>query len=288
MLNLIRADLYRAVLPHRLRGTIWPFAIGELVFTFGLLGIVRILRSQGAIRDFAGLMSSPSYVLGQTLVAGGIILLTCVFVVLAFALEDVSKGFIKTVAPGVQGRLAYIAEKLLFTGILLFLLLALLCLFTAAACLVYGLSFTSWDAPGAFALWFAELWLLCWAVSVIPLTLAWLTKSDLIVYGVTFIAGSGGIAETVRGIGELISAAAPGLIRPLGFVFIWIGQIAPSHLLQQLAGGVGALQAPADGWLGGIPFLGGSFGLAAGVLGILWLVLTGAVCLAIMRRRDLA
>lgn len=288
MLDLIRADLYRAIRPHRLRGTIWPFVIGELVFIFGLMGIVRILQSQGAIRDFAGLMQSPSYVMGQTFIAGGIILLTSAFVTLTFVLGDVSHGFIKTIVPSVRGRLAYIAEKLIFSGILLLLLLALFCLIAVAASFIYGLPFTTWDAPGAFALWFVELWLLCWVVSVIPLTFAWLTRSDLIVYGATFIAGSGALAEMVRGLGELIGARVPEFAQPLGAIFTGLAQIAPSNLLRQLAGGVGALRAPASGWLGSVPFLGESLGLATGVLSILWLALAGAVCLAIMQHRDLA
>ena len=298
MLRLIRSDWYRATRIRGLRGGFWQYALvlaGIAVLEIGLMrfGLGGGFGSAANIINMAedmGVLLSPSEYLGTCLFGSySPLALATSFGIIEHVFVDLTDGFGKTMVSSTRGRLAYFAEKVLFAGTwsaAFTLLFGALSLggFVLFVMIPFGLTFSVLDSIGGFMLWNLLAWLASWVASVVPLAVALLTRSKLIVYGLIIGVLLGWIPVVMQVLGMLPGPALPAwlqFLNPLGDALIALSSWMPSTVLHTLTNGAGDLFAAA-----GMPGTG-ALPTWAWMLGtcLIWLVLAGGVWIAVSRKR---
>lgn len=289
MLNLLRSDLYRITRPTRLRGLLWQYGL----FILGLAVLETVLlyatAHDGIIGAFTTLdpntfATSPIVFLGAFLLgAPSIAALAASFGALELFFADLTDGYIRTIVSSLRGRMAYFAEKILLIGVWS----ALILVFAAAchlACFVLaGFRFADANTAGQAIGWFVGSWLVMWALSVVPLALALITRIKPLSYGFSLVILCGFVSQGLQLMGEIGPMMAPSfapLFRAMPALAAWL----PSAVMAHLSGGGMTVADALAPYVSSVP--GGAMCWAA-LTGILWLVIGGGALLASGRRRAL-
>ena len=294
MLNLIKSDLYRITRPRGLRGSFWQYGIA-LLAAYGLvMGLVAFANSPMFL-DMTGdtigdVVSATSLTVYFSDMLNGLVPLCVAFMAVEHALAEFKSGYIKSVLSARSGRLSYIAGKLLFVGVLSALMI-IFATVVALACLPVMAAgrpaFIAVDGPLEIIGWFAGFWLNTWALSACSLILVYATRVSPVSYIGAFCFAASIVPQTLMGLaystGGILSVLQP--IRPvLETLAAWIPSTALNNLSQ---GGQLFLNASLGIW----GETGYAFTIAPGIqtvlTGIIWIVLAGAVVLAISRKRDI-
>lgn len=292
MFNLLAADLYRITRPRGLRGSLWQYALVLLVVYAFFTGFNLLLRSPLlglSARDVAELSNvtfdTPTAAI--MCVGGGLVPLCTVFMTAETALADFKNGFIKTLLTAREGRLSYIAARILAAGIVSAIVIVLTCMFTAISCLLLSASFAQHDAlPGALA-WFTGLWLNTWALATLTLAVVYLVRAGGIVYGAGFCFYASFVPQALMLGSFAVSRFLPGFdagTTALETLAAWM----PSTAIRSLEnGGLALLDAGAGAWGSYANAL--TIDPAAQILltGAIWIALASIVCLSAARKRDM-
>ena len=148
-------------------------------------------------------------------------------------------------------------------------------------------AFNTVDGPLEVIGWFVGFWLNTWALAACSLILVYATRVSPVSYIGAFCFAASVVPQTLMGLaystGGILSVLQP--IRPvLETLAAWIPSTALNNLSQ---GGQLFLNASLGIW----GETGYAFTIAPGIqtvlTGIIWIVLAGAVVLAISRKRDI-
>lgn len=294
MLNLIKSDLYRITRPRGLRGSFWQYGIAILAAYGIVVALVAFANSQmfldmtgGTIGDVVTKTSLTVYFADML---NGLVPLCVAFMAVEHALAEFKNGYIKSVLSARSGRLSYITGKLLFVGVLSALMIIFSTLVVLACLPVMTAGhpvFNTVDGPLEVIGWFVGFWLNTWALSACSLILVYATRVSPVSYIGAFCLCASVAPQTLMGLaystGGILSVLQP--IRPvLETLAAWIPSTALSNLSQ---GGQLFLNASLGIW----GETGYAFTIAPGIqtvlTGIIWIVLAGALVLAISRKRDI-
>lgn len=294
MLNLIKSDLYRITRPRGLRGSFWQYGIAILAAYGIVMALVAFANSQmfldmtgGTIGDVVTKASLTVYFADML---NGLVPLCVAFMAVEHALAEFKNGYIKSVLSARSGRLSYIAGKLLFVGVLSALMIVFATLVVLACLPVMTAGrpeFINVDGPLEVIGWFVGFWLNTWALAACSLILVYATRVSPVSYIGAFCFAASIVPQTLMGLaystGGILSVLQP--IRPvLETLAAWIPSTALNNLSQ---GGQLFLNASLGIW----GETGYAFTIAPGIqtvlTGIIWIVLAGAVVLAISRKRDI-
>ena len=294
MLNLIKSDLYRITRPRGLRGSFWQYGIAILAAYGIVMALVAFANSQmfldmtgGTIGDVVSATSLTVYFADML---NGLVPLCVAFMAVEYALAEFKNGYIKSVLSARSGRLSYIAGKLLFVGVLSALMIVFATLVVLACLPVMTAGrpeFINVDGPLEVIGWFVGFWLNTWALAACSLILVYATRVSPVSYIGAFCFAASIMPQTLTGLaystGGILSVLQP--IRPvLETLAAWMPSTALNNLSQ---GGQLFLNASLGIW----GETGYAFTIAPGIqtvlTGIIWIVLAGAVVLAISRKRDI-
>ena len=294
MLNLIKSDLYRITRPRGLRGSFWQYGIAILAAYGIVMALVAFANSQmyvdmtgGTIGDVVTKTSLTVYFADML---NGLVPLCVAFMAVEHALAEFKNGYIKSVLSARSGRLSYIVGKLLFVGVLsaLIIVFATLVVLSCLPVMAAGRpEFIRADGPLEVIGWFVGFWLNTWALSACSLILVYATRVSPVSYIGAFCFAASIVPQTFMGLaystGGILSVLQP--IRPvLETLAAWMPSTALNNLSQ---GGQLFLNASLGIW----GETGYAFTIAPGIqtvlTGIIWIVLAGAVVLAISRKRDI-
>ena len=294
MLNLIKSDLYRITRPRGLRGSFWQYGIAILAAYGIVVALVAFANSQvfldmtgGTIGDVVTKTSLTVYFADML---NGLVPLCVAFMAVEHALAEFKSGYIKSVLSARSGRLSYITGKLLFVGVLSALMIVFATLVVLACLPVMTAGrpeFINVDGPLEVIGWFVGFWLNTWALAACSLILVYATRVSPVSYIGAFCFAASIVPQTLMGLaystGGILSVLQP--IRPvLETLAAWIPSTALNNLSQ---GGQLFLNASLGIW----GETGYAFTIAPGIqtvlTGIIWIVLAGAVVLAISRKRDI-
>lgn len=294
MLNLIKSDLYRITRPRGLRGSFWQYGIAILAAYGIVVALVAFANSQ-VFLDMAGgtigdVVTKTSLTVYFADMLNGLVPLCVAFMAVEHALAEFKSGYIKSVLSARSGRLSYITGKLLFVGVLSALMIIFSTLVVLACLPVMTAGhpvFNTVDGPLEVIGWFVGFWLNTWALSACSLILVYATRVSPVSYIGAFCFCASVVPQTLMGLaystGGILSVLQP--IRPvLETLAAWIPSTALSNLSQ---GGQLFLNASLGIW----GETGYAFTIAPGIqtvlTGIIWIVLAGALVLAISRKRDI-
>ena len=294
MLNLIKSDLYRITRPRGLRGSFWQYGIAILAAYGIVMALVAFANSQmfldmtgGTIGDVVTKTSLTVYFADML---NGLVPLCVAFMAVEHALAEFKNGYIKSVLSARSGRLSYITGKLLFVGVLSALMIIFSTLVVLACLPVMTAGhpvFNTVDGPLEVIGWFVGFWLNTWALAACSLILVYATRVSPVSYIGAFCFCASVVPQTLMGLaystGGILSVLQP--IRPaLETLAAWMPSTALNNLSQ---GGQLFLNASLGIW----GETGYAFTIAPGIqtvlTGIIWIVLAGAVVLAISRKRDI-
>ena len=294
MLNLIKSDLYRITRPRGLRGSFWQYGIAILAAYGIVMALVAFANSQmfldmtgGTIGDVVTKTSLTVYFADML---NGLVPLCVAFMAVEHALAEFKNGYIKSVLSARSGRLSYITGKLLFVGVLSALMIIFSTLVVLACLPVMTAGhpvFNTVDGPLEVIGWFVGFWLNTWALAACSLILVYATRVSPVSYIGAFCFAASIMPQTLMGLaystGGILSVLQP--IRPvLETLAAWMPSTALNNLSQ---GGQLFLNASLGIW----GETGYAFTIAPGIqtvlTGIIWIVLAGAVVLAISRKRDI-
>lgn len=289
MLNLLRSDLYRITRPTHLRGLFWQY--GLLVLGIAVLETaVLYATAHGTIagafptQDPNTFATSPIVFLGEFLLgAPSIAALAASFGALELFFADLADGYIRTIVSSLRGRMAYFAEKILLVGVWSALMLVFAAGCHLACFALAGFRFADANTAGQVLSWFVGSWVVLWALSVVPLAFALITRIKPLAYGFAFVLLCGFIALGFQLTGEIGPMMAPNfapLFRAMSALAAWM----PSTAMGYLSGGGMAVADTLAPYVSSVP--GGAMCWAA-LTGILWLVIGGGALLASSRRRAL-
>lgn len=298
MLSLLRADLYRATRIRGFRGLFWQYSVVLLVISLLQVGLIWLgvsgtldgmVDGLSITANFVGI--SPSGYIGFNMFTGYSILGFCAsFGIIESLFHDLTSGFAKTMASSLRGRLAFFAEKVLFAGVWSALMAAVGFVLTLGSFFLvimvpYGISFEAADTLGNFAMWTLCSWLAMWAVSVLPLAVALLTRNKLVTYGFMIMVLLGMTRQILWLLGVFLPGLAenPGILEPIGNALIALGSWLPSsvlealhdgsHLMFQPLGMVGTGALPTWAWMM--------------LTSVIWIALAGGAWLLVGKKRDL-
>lgn len=294
MLNLIKSDLYRITRPRGLRGSFWQYGIAILAAYGIVVALVAFANSQ-VFLDMAGgtigdVVTKTSLTVYFADMLNGLVPLCVAFMAVEHALAEFKNGYIKSVLSARSGRLSYITGKLLFVGVLSALMIIFSTLVVLACLPVMTAGhpvFNTVDGPLEVIGWFVGFWLNTWALSACSLILVYATRVSPVSYIGAFCFAASIMPQTLMGLaystGGILSVLQP--IRPvLETLAAWMPSTALNNLSQ---GGQLFLNASLGIW----GETGYAFTIAPGIqtvlTGIIWIVLAGAVVLAISRKRDI-
>ena len=294
MLNLIKSDLYRITRPRGLRGSFWQYGIAILAAYGIVMALVAFANSQmyldmtgGTIGDVVTKTSLTVYFADML---NGLVPLCVAFMAVEHALAEFKNGYIKSVLSARSGRLSYIVGKLLFVGVLSALMIVFATLVVLACLPVMTAGrpeFINVDGPLEVLGWFVGFWLNTWALSACSLILVYATRVSPVSYIGAFCFAASIVPQTLMGFaystGGILRVLQP--IRPvLETLAAWMPSTALNNLSQ---GGQLFLNASLGIW----GETGYAFTIAPGIqtvlTGIIWIVLAGALVLAISRKRDI-
>lgn len=294
MLNLIKSDLYRITRPRGLRGSFWQYGIAILAAYGIVVALVAFANSQmfldmtgGTIGDVVTKTSLTVYFADML---NGLVPLCVAFMAVEHALAEFKSGYIKSVLSARSGRLSYITGKLLFVGVLSALMIVFATLVVLACLPVMTAGhpvFNTVDGPLEVIGWFVGFWLNTWALAACSLILVYATRVSPVSYIGAFCFCASVVPQTLMRLaystGGILSVLQP--IRPvLETLAAWMPSTALSNLSQ---GGQLFLNASLGIW----GETGYAFTIAPGIqtvlTGIIWIVLAGALVLAISRKRDI-
>lgn len=289
MLNLLRSDLYRITRPRRLRGLLWQyglFILGIAVLETALLYATAHDALTGAFTtlDPNTFATSPVVFLGAFLLgAPSIAALAASFGALELFFADLTDGYIRTVVSSLRGRMAYLAERILIVGVWSALILAVSAACHLACFVLAGFRFADANTVGQAISWFAGSWLVVWALSVVPLALALITRIKPLSYGFAFVILCGFVSQGLQLMGELGPELAPSFA-PVFHAMPALAAWMPSAAMGFLAGGGTAVADALAPYVSAVP--GGAMSWAM-LTGILWLAIGSGALLAAGRRRAL-
>lgn len=300
MMNLLRSDIYRACRLYRLRGVFWQYAVAltcvillfVVLFWLVTSGIYAdMLASMGQGRSAADVQvgvdfvtSSPSVFFGQTFASGATCALFSSFGMLQLVFYDLTDGYIRGLLASLRGRLTYFAEKALLAGVWSAGMLVVGMVVSTVSLYAFGIGFTAGDDPLRFALWAVETWLADWALTVIPLSVAVLSRIKPLSYLTALALGAGMVADLLRG----LAFSSGGILRVLQPIAPWLIRAAnwmPSTVLDELSAGAAVFERQIDGGI--VALLPGGLATKFALVGIVWVAVgAAALCLA-GRARDL-
>lgn len=289
MLNLLRSDLYRITRPGRLRGLIWQYGLVILVLAVLETALLYATAHDGIIGAFSTLdpstfAASPVVFLGAYLLgAPSIAALAASFGALELFFADLTDGYIRTVVSSLRGRMTYFVEKVLFVGVWSALMLTLAAVCHLACFALAGFHFAEASTAGQLLGWFVGSWLVVWALSVVPLALALITRIKPLSYGFAFVILCGFVSQGLQLMGELGPELAPSFA-PVFHAMPALAAWMPSAAMGYLAGGGTAVADTLAPYVSAVP---GGAACWATLTGILWLVIGGGALLAAGRRRAL-
>lgn len=289
MLNLLRSDLYRITRPGRLRGLLWQYGLVILGVAVLETALLYATAHDGIIGAFTTLdpntfATSPVVFLGAFLLgAPSIAALAASFGALELFFADLTDGYIRTVVSSLRGRMAYLAEKILIVGVWSALILAVSAACHLACFVLAGFRFAEVSTAGQAAGWFVGSWLVVWALSVVPLALALITRIKPLSYGFAFVILCGFVSQGLQLMGELGPELAPSLA-PVFHAMPALAAWMPSTAMGYLAGGGTAVADALAPYVSAVP--GGAMSWAV-LTGILWLAIGSGALLAAGRRRAL-
>lgn len=290
MLNLIKADLYRISRPRGLRGSLWQYTLVFLAIYALFVGIYFLLRSPllGMPADDIAALVNITFATPTAAVmniGGSLVPLCTVFMAAELALADFKNGFIKTLLTARQGRLSFIAARILTAGIISAIVIVMSCVLTAISCLLLGATFTHSDTLLSALVWFTGLWLNTWAMAVLTLAVVYLVRVGPIAYGAGFCFYASLVPEALMLGSYAVSLFLPGFdagVTALETLAAWM----PSTAIGGLADGGSFLNAGTSVW--------GSYANALTIdptaqillTGVIWIALGSIVALAAARKRD--
>lgn len=289
MLNLLRSDLYRITRPGRLRGLLWQYGLFILGLAVLETALLYATAHDGIIGAFTTLdpntfATSPVVFLGTFLLgAPSIAALAASFGALELFFADLTDGYIRTIVSSLRGRMAYLAEKILIVGVWSALILAVSAACHLACFVLAGFRFAEASTAGQTIGWFVGSWLVVWALSVVPLALALITRIKPLSYGFAFVILLGFVSQSLQLMGELGPALAPSFA-PVFHAMPALAAWMPSTAMGFLAGGGTAVADVLAPYVSSVP--GGAMSWAM-LTGILWLAIGSGALLAVGRRRAL-
>lgn len=289
MLNLLRSDLYRITRPGRLRGLLWQYGLVILGIAVLETALLYATAHDGIIGAFTTLdpntfATSPVVFLDAFLLgAPSIAALAASFGALELFFADLTDGYIRTVVSSLRGRMAYLAEKILLAGVWSALILAFSAVCHLACFVLAGFRFAEVSTAGQAISWFVGSWLVVWALSVVPLALALITRIKPLSYGFAFVILFGFVSQGLQLMGELGPELAPSLA-PVFHAMPALAAWMPSTAMGYLAGGGAAVADALAPYVSAVP--GGAMSWAM-LTGILWLAIGSGALLAAGRRRVL-
>ena len=293
MLNLIKSDLYRITRPRGLRGSLWQYGLVLVVIYALYATMVLVLQSPriGGQLELSGItlssiktFATPTQCIAD--MAGGLLTLCVTFMTVELALADLKSGFAKSVLSARTGRMCYIMGKIAFAGVLSAIVIALASVLVIACMLVVGATFTSSDTLPGVLVWCVGTWLNTWALAVLSLVMVYATRINPVCYIVAFCFCFSTIPQLLMGLayssGGILSFLEP-IAPALETLSVWM----PSSALSNLGMGSQIVSATAaDVWGAASRALTIDPAPQAILTGIIWIVLGGALVLAIARRHD--
>lgn len=292
MLNLIRADLYRITRPRGLRGSFWQYTLALVVAYALVIGMMIFAKSQtyaelsgGNTVEIPSDFSSYTAYLASMML--GIVSLCVSFMSAEHALQDFKNGYVKSVLSARAGRLSLFLERVLLAGIIAAIMVVLSAVVVTAGAFIGGYTYARIDAPLELLGWFAGFWLNTWAMAVISLVFVYATRVSPLSYIGAFILYSGVVPMFFRGLAHS-SGGVLSVLEPLAPVFETLAAWMPTTALSNLeAGGQLFSLGVADVWGPAPQALVIAPGIQALLTGVIWIVIAGAVVLAISRKRDI-
>ena len=281
MLNLLRSDLYRIT---RIRGA------GELM-VYGFiclliyLAIIAVAISVGLLTAGSGWMfigsdghSVYSVAIADISLSGHLLPVLCCLAMSQVFFAEVDAGYEKSVNASIRGPWARVVERVALAGTVSFCLTALTMVAGVATYLVGTCGTGTFDAAGSLLLWFLEVWFACWAYSLPPLIISWLTRRKMAGYLSVLYA------TILPNILFLLASALDRLWHTpvLTGIYQALAPFGPGTLIGHVADGAGA--ALSAGTSAPFAFPGGFAVQAVVVLGV-WAGIATAAGLAIVSRR---
>lgn len=291
MLNLLKADLYRITRPRGLRGSLWQYGLAILLVYAFIFAMFALLNTPGLLYD-AGDPSAASYLTftspTQCLseMTLGIVPLCAAYMAVELGLSDFKSGYIRSVVSARRGRLSYIGEKILMSGVIAAIVIVVASAIVLAASCIEGATFAQADTPASIATWFLGMWLNCWALGALSLILVYATRISPVSYIASFCFCMGTVPQTLMGIaraGSILPA-----IKPIAPVLETLATWMPTSALSSLEQGGSTLLG-----VGIDLFNPSSQALAINptaqiiLTGIIWIALASPLILAIARRHDI-
>ncbi|AEB06379.1 hypothetical protein Corgl_0253 [Coriobacterium glomerans PW2] len=300
MVNLLKADLFRMSRVARMHGYLWRWMIGLFIVMIMMNGIFSIGAQVMCDQAIAGNISDQQLRSAQTSLqiyemtpsaffavfltsphrgSGLLVLLGCISATVMY-ITDTGCGYASAVSTSTRGRLAFAAERIVLAGVWTAALLIIMMSLSVLTMVPFGHMLHTGEPIGRFLLWALDAWLSCWALSVVSLAIACLTRSTVVSLGASVLIGAGVVARLVSGAAALLAMLVPE--QP-----VWssiLGDIAalfPSTCLDLLHAGGASLSQAATGALAWLP---GGVAAQALLVGGGWTILAAAVILAVSRR----
>lgn len=293
---LLRADLYRAFLPRRLRGWAAKLVVVYVLLVWVFLGLCWLLSPRNAAL-LEALMAHDIYLelpelsfanpieLWRSMLMGGVFpALSCCVGMACLVVSDFKGGYAKSLLPSLHGRLSYLGARVAFAGVLSAALLAAGVISSSVGAALLGIEVGAGDL-GETVLWLALMWPSLWAMAVVTGTVAYLLRrAPTPAYVMGFAIATSSVSALVAGLGEAGPDALLGFLAPFRDAFFTLAQWMPSSVFWNVATSTSMLELPAVG-LVAVP---GGYVTQAALTCLIWLVGTSALLAAVMRRADVA
>lgn len=287
MLNLIKADLYRVTRLRWLRGELAAYGLAATIPVLFLLAsfVYALIAYPGQpISD-----GQQPFLLTLTMLylSSRILPILATAGILQVAFSDTQNNYVRNLMSSLRGRLAYVSGKFLFAGVWAALMTLIALLISLLGLLIMRPALDAvFDGPASCLLWFVETWLAMWAFCALALVPALLTNLKPLSYLFAFMAVTGSIAGMLTMAADLLTVMlkAPAIMEGASMLISWF----PSTLLNATATGIISLGTDALMSAGTMaPFLfPGGLATQTVLASVLWIVLSGAVTLALAARRE--
>lgn len=291
MLNLLKADLYRITRLRGLRGSLGQYGLAILLVYVFVYAMFALLNTPGLLYD-AGDPSAASYLTfaspTQCLseMTLGIVPLCAAYMAVELGLSDFKSGYIRSVVSARCGRLSYVGEKIIMSGVIAAIVIVAASVIVLAASCIEGATFAQADTPASIVAWFLGMWLNCWALGALSLILVYATRISPVSYIASFCFCMGTVPQTLMGVARAGSLLP--FIKPIAPVLETLAAWMPTSALSNLEqGGSTLLGVGIDLFNPSAHALVIDPAVQIILTGAIWIVAASALVLTIARHHDI-
>lgn len=294
MLNLLRTDLYRITRARGLRGVFWQYLIVLAAFILldNAAWWITLIIDPPVNTTPITIEYETTSVFALRLLGFGMptLVIVCSFGALEILFDDLSNGFLKNAVSSTRGRLAVFAEKILLVGIwsLMMMLTGIVIVILEQIAIVLTINTSSvvfTEPPLQFALWALGTWLIVWALALIPYFFALATRKKIPSYIFAALT-SIPLLHTLL----LVVASSPNSLTFLGPIKPLLRDLAtwsPGFAISILSTPDLAHATSSDFSSLGLPSDYTSLLVLTIMIGVVWIVASGALFLLVAWKKDL-